>query len=195
MKIRTATITTITMIVFFALVACATAQQFTEAPRYKTTSFVEGVVTGDFNRDGKPDIAFADDCCTALTVELGNGDGTFITGQTLSINGNEATAIVSGDWNGDGITDLALMALSVNSAYFLLGNGDGTFTLVNTYTLPNQPYGIATGDVNGDGIVDLVMAYNVQFSTGGVDVMLGVAGGVFQPAVSYPLPGYESRVA
>ncbi|MBA3914130.1 MAG: VCBS repeat-containing protein [Acidobacteriales bacterium] len=58
MKIRLATITTITMIVFFALVACATAQQFTEAPRYKASTFVEGVVTGDFNRDGKPDIAF-----------------------------------------------------------------------------------------------------------------------------------------
>ncbi len=192
MKFGIVTIARVAIAVFLTVGVCATAQQFTEAPRYDSTSNVQGVVAGDFNRDGKPDVAFAA-CCYTLTIKLGNGDGTFTTSQ--QIDASEATAIASGDWNEDGIADLALTTSFPSSVYILLGKGDGTFTLANTYSLTDQPFGIAAGDVNGDGVADLAIAYEPQFTTGGVDVLLGVGGGAFQPAVPYLVPGYAFSVA
>ncbi len=75
MKFGIVTIARVAIAVFLTVGVCATAQQFTEAPRYDSTSNVQGVVAGDFNRDGKPDVAFAA-CCYTLTIKLGNGDGT-----------------------------------------------------------------------------------------------------------------------
>jgi FG-GAP-like repeat len=35
------------------------------------------VGVGDFNRDGKPDLAVSNEASNTVTVLLGNGDGTF----------------------------------------------------------------------------------------------------------------------
>ncbi len=39
-----------------------------------------GIVVADFNGDGKPDLAVANEQTNTVTVLLGNGDGTFIAG-------------------------------------------------------------------------------------------------------------------
>src|SRR5262252_6453345 len=69
---------------------------------------------GDFNGDGKPDVALAgygNSTEMLIQVMLGNGDGSFRKGQTINlasgINGNGITA---GDFNGDGKLDLALVS-------------------------------------------------------------------------------------
>ena len=87
-------------------------------------------VIGDFNGDGKPDIATADAGSHDISILLGNGDGTFGTAITTALSVAPASLAV-GDLNGDGKLDLAAgngaSPFAVDFATVLLGNGDGTF--------------------------------------------------------------------
>lgn len=93
------------------------------------------VAVGDFNGDGKADLAVATNGTDELVILLGNGDGTFtqVPGPLAigPILEAEGVAMVVGDFNGDGKADLAIANALVDSAgglTILLGNGDGTFT-------------------------------------------------------------------
>ena len=61
-----------------------------------------------------------------MTILLGNGDGTFTTGQTLSV-GIDPSGLVVGDFNGDGRPDLAVADAGSDNVMVFLGLGDGTF--------------------------------------------------------------------
>ena len=82
------------------------------------------VVTGDFNGDGKADLAFFNGGLHSGAIMLGNGNGTFQAPVTFALDANVNTIAV-GDVNGDGKLDVVAASYS-GIAYVLLGNGDGT---------------------------------------------------------------------
>src|SRR5712691_8484632 len=84
-----------------------------------------GVAVGDFNGDGKPDLAVANVNDNTLSVLLGNGDGTFQPAQTFSGVGSHPYFPAVGDFNRDGKLDLAITNHLGNTVSVLLGNGDG----------------------------------------------------------------------
>jgi hypothetical protein len=187
---RSAALILLLIVIVLANAGLASAQQFISAPRYPLAMDVGDIATEDFNGDGKLDLAFATTGGFNI-IELGNGDGTFTTGQQLP--GNAAEAIVAGDWNNDGIPDLATADFN-NSATIYLGNGDGTFTKLASYTIPDSPHAVAAGDLNGDGVADLVVVH-LDLTAPGIDVLIGLGGGAFANPVAYNAPVTGTGVA
>ena len=129
---------------------------FTAAANQSAGYFGMSIAVGDFNDDGKPDLAIADS--GGVEILLGNGDGTF-TASSISVAGADYGSVAVGDFNGDGVPDLALGSYSAsgNSVGILLGNGDGTFNAVSPISVAPEPQApaIALGDFNLDGIPDV----------------------------------------
>ena len=118
----------------------ARAGQFLEAPQYPTGTNPQAVALGDFNRNGKPDLAVANSTSNTVSVLLGNGDSTFQT-QVDYATGTNPQGIAVGDFNGDGILDLAVTNSASNTVSVFLGNGDGTFRAKADYATGRQPQG------------------------------------------------------
>jgi hypothetical protein len=139
------------------------------------------MAVGDFNGDGKPDIAVAGD---GLSVLLGNGDGTFQPHIDTAISSRTNSFVVE-DFNGDGKADAAVANPSGVSV--LIGKGDGTFNAEVDYAAgPNNSLVVAVGDFNGDHKLDLaVPAINGTNSI--VNVLLGNGNGTFRTAISNPV--------
>jgi len=151
------------------------------------------VAVGDFNRDGKADMAIAHQPWDyEVTVLLGNGDGTFQPPQTYA-TGSQPYELVVGDFNGDGIADLGMVAGtdSAGKVCVMLGNGDGTFQPPQISAAGVWPDGLAIADFNGDGKLDLAVAdenYEVL-------VLLGNGDGTFQSPQTYAIAGLAIAVA
>ncbi len=145
------------------------------------------VAVGDFNGDGKPDLALtgAIDNNT-VAILLGNGDGTFTLASSPT-TANYPIAIAVGDFNGDGIPDLVVANSPAWTLTILLGNGDGTFTAVQESPAAGEyPYAIGVGDFNGDGKADLAV---VDIDSNTVTILLGNGDGTFTPGPQSPATG------
>ena len=139
-----------------------------------------GICVGDFNSDGKLDLAVANQNNNTVTILLGNGDGTFTLTATALTVGSEPSRVATGDFNGDGNLDLAVTNSSDNTISVFLGRGDGTFAPAPPITTPQAPLDILSGDFNGDGKPDLVIT-NTNYGSGCVNLFLGNGDGTFTP--------------
>jgi hypothetical protein len=145
---------------------------------------------GDFNLDGKTDLAVANLGSNTVSIFMGNGDGTFQAAQNISVS-NFPFSVSVGDFNGDGKPDLAVGFESSVGISILLGNGDGTFQAPISTAAGFGNYGSVAGDFNRDGKLDLAVA---DYFSGEVFVLLGNGDGTFQPAVAYGLGGNGSPI-
>ena len=149
---------------------------------YPTGSGPVAVATGDFDADGKLDLATANSAGNSVTILLGNGDGSFVVKREFS-TGQIPTGIASGDVNGDGKLDLVTCNQGTNTVSILLGIGDGTFGPSTDFATGTGPVAILLADLNGDGVLDVVTA---NFNANTVSVQLGNGDGTLRPSVDYP---------
>ncbi|MGA9643472.1 MAG: FG-GAP-like repeat-containing protein [Terriglobales bacterium] len=146
------------------------------------------VAAGDFNNDGKADIAVMNfGGSGSISVLLNSGTGTFPTYTQYPINGY-GYGIAVGDFNKDGNLDIVATDETENTVSVLLGNGTGAFPTFATYATGSFPYGVTVGDFNGDGWPDLAVA---DQRGGTVSILLNKAdgSGTFLPKVDYPAAG------
>jgi hypothetical protein len=141
------------------------------------------LAAGDFNADGKPDLATANSGGywdnDPVSILLGHGDGTFAAPVGLSAYGEAANSVATGDLNADGKLDL-VVSTGTLSGYVsvLLGHGDGTFADAQTPGEYVSPFYAATlADFNGDGKLDVATA---RYEADAVAVFLGYGDGTLQ---------------
>lgn len=113
------------------------------------------IVSGDFNRDGKPDIALKSNHSTnsGILVLLGGGDGTFTYSAFYPLQ--KAGDLALCDFNKDGIVDMGVTRRYINGAFLFTGKGDGTFYNSKYISSLYDPTGLVFDDFNIDGNPDI----------------------------------------
>lgn len=161
---------------------------FSSSVSYNTGGNAPQVVkAGDFNGDGKPDLAVSNINSGNVGILLGNGDGTFQPALIIPTGTNPFT-LATADFNGDGKLDLAVVRIfGAYQVDILLGNGDGTFQPYVPYTVLYNPQEPVVGDFNNDGKLDI--AVSIDAINGQVAMLLGNGDGTFQATTYFSAGG------
>lgn len=137
----------------------ACAVDFAPAISASVGSEPQALVTGDFDGDGRLDLAVTDSKTDAVLVLKGRGDGTFGGPRSFSV-GKRPLSLVAADLDGDGILDLATADFYDDALTLLAGDGKGGFSPLGHLQLESnaRPGFVTAGDLDHDGQQDLVVA-------------------------------------
>lgn len=146
------------------------------------------IATGDFNADGKLDLAFANHEEKHLTVLLGDGQGGFAPAPNSPFAADvkpHTHGVATGDFDGDGNLDLVTDSWQTDQVEILFGDGKGSFkTSGSLLSVGKHPYQrVRVADVNGDGKADII---TTNLGADNVTVLLGDGRGGFNPAANSP---------
>jgi hypothetical protein len=145
------------------------------------------VAIGDFNEDGKADLAVADFIQPgAVTILLNDGSGSFGTPANFAA-GAFPRSIAVGDLDADGHPDLVTANQNDTTVSVLSGQGGGVFRTAVNYSVSSasfpNPVSVALADFNGDGKPDIAVAK--QISSGDIGILLGNGDATFQPVQNF----------
>ena len=144
------------------------------------------VAVGDFDANGKDDLAVANFGSANVTILLGDGTGNFTAaGTSPEAAGTGPVSVAVGDFDANGKDDLAVANFTSNNVTILLGDGTGNFTAAGTSpeAVGTNPRSVAVGDFDGNGKDDLAVANE---DSDNVSILLGDGTGNFGPAGGSP---------
>ena len=164
-------------------------QRFGPPTNFPAGGIPRRMSAGDFNGDGKPDLAVSLDSFSEpsrkLSILLNDGTGKFGAPSIINLAGNPIVPVIS-DLNNDGKLDI-VTGLSTGTTdgkvAILLGNGTGGFSQAANSPLStgsNNPGAVAVGDFNEDGKRDLALPDNF----GELSILLGDGAGGFAEGVN-----------
>ena len=159
---------------------------FGAATDFPCPAGADELAVGDFDRDGKLDVAVHGGEYSSGVVSLftGNGAGSFQLPANFNI-GSSLEGLCAADLNGDGKLDLALTSGDENTVLLMMGRGNGTFKCItDTYLVGGAIHGMITADFNLDGQPDLA---TVNRSNNSVSVLVQQTNGAFRSAVTYSI--------
>jgi len=181
----------------FSITLTAAAREYRAAGNYAVGTHPVAVSVGDFNSDGKLDLAVANFGSKSVSVLLGKGDGTFQARQDFEV-GVAPWSLVATDIDGDGQTDLVVVDRANSQLSALFGYGDGSFgphvdfgvgdaspavlglLRSQSKSLTGKSFAsVAIGDFNRDGELDQAVALS---GTSRVSVLLGSNNELAPPA-------------
>jgi hypothetical protein len=147
---------------------------------------------GDFDNDGKMDIAVSATIGGGVWIVRGNGNGTFASPQVV-LTGDQPHGVAVLDVDGDGDMDIVDALVGDDQLALLLNDGSGTFAAPTFFGAGcSRPWGLASADMNNDGIVDLVAGC---VSDEKAAVLLGNGNGTFTASPSQDADGPPWQVA
>jgi len=170
---------------------------------YAVPAGADMVALGDFNGDGKLDVAVTNGASTgSVSVLTGTGSGTLKAAISFGTNFGPV-GVAAADFNSDGKLDLVTadsgspFGIAIGEISVLLSNGKSLFAGRTDYSLTSAATsgayaGIAAADVNGDGKPDLIVP--VTFASQ-LSVLINKGNGTFDPFATYPLPENPEAVA
>ena len=135
------------------------------------------IAVGDFDGDGKPDLAVTNHAGSTVSILLNDSEAQAAEGRYRLVAsfavGSLPHAVVGGDFNGDGRPDLATANIGDSSVSILLADsatsGEVHFNVLNLPIEGLGPIAIAATDFNGDGKLDLATA---NYYGGTVSILL-----------------------
>lgn len=145
------------------------------------------IASGDFNRDGKLDLAVVDNIHNTVSIMLGEGNGRFQpTGHPISFLSWEPRGIAVGDFTGNEVPDLAFA--SGGRVNVFLGDGSGGFAPApgSPFEVSGDATAVAAARLNSDNRSDLAVT-----TSGQLTVFLATGEGRFQEAPGSPTPTGE----
>jgi hypothetical protein len=178
---------------------------FKAAKAYPVPAGVDDVALGDFNGDGKLDVAVTDGgTYDMVSILPGSGSGTLKAAVPFGTNFGPGGLGVA-DFDGDGKLDLVTadsgspFGVTIATVSVLLSNGKDMFAARTDYSVGGENVtgaysGIAAADLTGNGKQDLIVPITYAFPYE-VSILMNKGNGTFKPFVSYPLPTGPIAVA
>ena len=162
---------------------------FKPAVNYTAGTAPWSILAGDWNGDGKPDLAVANFLSGDIAVLPGKGDGTFGPAVRIAI-GDSPSYLGSADLNQDGFPDLVALHASHSALSVLLGDGKGGFQKLGSYLAVQSPKAFQFLAWRDNGFVDLLTA-----GLGAFSLYEGSGDGALASAPLYFVGGFPAALA
>jgi hypothetical protein len=187
----------IAFLMIFVLLGCPPPKARKKMPRIFALSYSmetgkepSFLITDDFNRNGKLDLAVVNSGHHSFSFYKGIGDGTF-NDQLVFRTGRDPINLVSSDFNDDGYKDIGVLNYADQSIEIFLNTRLGSFQKTKQLIKPGKiPINMAFGDFNGDKKIDLMVT--MRFSN--VVMLLGKGNGYFSEPISMNVKGQPTGI-
>ena len=150
-----------------------------------------GLESGDFDGDGRLDLAIPQVLSNDVSVLLGSGTGSFAEPLRFPV-GLGPVALVAGDYSGDGRLDVASVNPTTNEITVALAAGNATWRTVQQLSAGQAPVAITQADFNRDGRLDLATANQ---GSSDVSIFLGLGTGALRSEASVAVGGHPVAIA
>lgn len=175
------------LIVWLSTYAPSQNLTYTPTPSNPVGRAPQAIATGDFNGDGRWDLATANGTSDDVSVLLGNGNGTFRSAVSFGV-GKIPLALIAEDVDQDNVLDLVLALSGSDQVTVFKGDGKGLFHKLSSQGAGKGTTFLAARDLNGDGWSDVVAINSGRFGyypPFNLSVLLNDGNGGLQEPVIY----------
>ncbi len=148
------------------------------------------VAVGDFNGDGRADLAVANVVSNDITLSIAREGGWFESRTIELPDLRRLQCVVAADFNGDGALDIAYGSTLGSTVDVLLGDGAGSFAEPITSSSGVLPNELSPEDMDGDGDIDLAVR-----ASSGVRLLRNDGSGSFQLTSSVLVASFAEAIA